>query len=51
MDKLPTDAEMEIPESLRRAPSAIEISPDVTVELVREFVTVEEEGGIPVTRE
>lgn len=47
----PTDEEMEIPAALRREPAAVEYHPDVPIEIVREFVTVEEEGGIPVSKE
>jgi hypothetical protein len=49
MDTKITDAELEIPASLKRAPSATEIIPDIPVEVERQFVTIEEEGGIEVT--
>jgi len=41
----------EIPESLRRVPLELEIIPDAAIEIERQFVTVEEEGGIPVNKE
>lgn len=42
----------EIPASLRRAPPGVaEALPDTPIEIERQFVTVEEEGGIPVTHQ
>jgi hypothetical protein len=36
----------EIPDSLKREP--VEMIPDVPIEIERQFVSIEEEGGIPV---
>jgi hypothetical protein len=38
----------EIPASLKRAPHEVELIPDIPVEIERQFVTIEEEGGNPV---
>lgn len=42
------EGNLEIPEALKRKPVDVEKIPDVPVELERQFVTVEEEGGKPV---
>ena len=48
-DTNPTEDELEIPAKLKREPQAVEKIADEPIELVREFVTVEEEGGKEVT--
>lgn len=43
-----TADEMEIPASLRREPVVAEKIVDAPIEIERQFLTIEEEGGIPV---
>lgn len=50
-DKIVTEDLLEIPEFLKRAPITVEKTEDIPVEIEREFVSVEEEGGTEIVKE